>query len=64
MQRWTKISCFRQEEFSSETPKAEYIGHLVPEEVVKSEFDGSKEVKRDWGLTLKEVIFSCIITST
>lgn len=26
----------------------------MPEEVVKSEFDGSKEVKRDWGLTLKE----------
>ncbi|KAL6174777.1 hypothetical protein ACLB2K_051423 [Fragaria x ananassa] len=52
--RWRKISCFRQEESSSETQKAEYIGHLVPEEVVKPEFDGVKEVKRDWGLTLKQ----------
>ncbi|BBH03414.1 CAAX amino terminal protease family protein [Prunus dulcis] len=52
--RWTRISCFRQENSSSETPKADYIGHLVPEEVVKSEFDDSKVVKKDWGFTLRE----------
>ncbi|KAM1397098.1 hypothetical protein ACFX2I_014713 [Malus domestica] len=52
--RWTRISCFRQEEFSSDTPKSEYIEHLVPEEVVKSEFDDSKVVKRDWGVALRE----------
>ncbi|CAB4280039.1 unnamed protein product [Prunus armeniaca] len=52
--RWTRISCFRKEDSSSETPKADYIGHLVPEEVVKTEFDDSKVVKKDWGITLRE----------
>ena len=34
----------------------------MPEEVVKSEFDDSKVVKKDWGFTLREVIFACFIT--
>lgn len=34
----------------------------MPEEVVKSEFDDSKVVKKDWGFTLREVIFPCFVT--
>lgn len=45
--KW-KISCFRDESFSSENPRSEYIDHSLPEEVIKPEVDKSNVGKKDW----------------
>ncbi|XP_044485276.1 uncharacterized protein LOC123210850 [Mangifera indica] len=51
--KW-KISCFRHEEISAESSKPEIVEHLLPEELVKPEFEKSKSGKRDWASTLRE----------
>ncbi|KAL5551948.1 hypothetical protein UlMin_002124 [Ulmus minor] len=51
---WQKISCFRHEDFSSETQKQELVEHQVPEEV-RSEHNNSNVIKRNFPSTLREV---------
>lgn len=58
LQEWNKISCFRNEDFSSETQNSEYVEHFVPEEVGESECKNSNTVKRDLKSILREVILS------
>ncbi|GMH22672.1 hypothetical protein Nepgr_024515 [Nepenthes gracilis] len=53
--RW-KISCFRQEEISSEDLKSEADEDILAEELVKPKFDNSRVVRKDWSSILKEVI--------
>ncbi|KAM6557621.1 hypothetical protein CsatB_004640 [Cannabis sativa] len=72
---WKRISCFRQEDSSSETQKSAYIEHTTtPEEVIKSETTQKSEyiehscppsnaVRRDFPLSLGElanVVFKSI----
>lgn len=57
LQEWKKISCFRHEEFSSESQQSEYVEHFVPEKM-ESECNNSNKVKRDLKLTLREVIIT------
>ncbi|EXC10843.1 Putative membrane peptidase ydiL [Morus notabilis] len=40
-----RISCFRHQDFSSETKKSEYIEHAAPEEAVKSETQKSEYIE-------------------
>ncbi|KAJ7952235.1 CAAX amino terminal protease family protein [Quillaja saponaria] len=49
-----KISCFRHENFSSEPPKPEVVEHFLTKELVKSEFEQSAVIKRDWTSNLRE----------
>ncbi|GAV85098.1 Abi domain-containing protein [Cephalotus follicularis] len=49
-----KISCFRHEEFASQSEKSESFEHFEPEELVKPEFDNSGAVKKDWTLIVRE----------
>ncbi|XP_015896535.2 uncharacterized protein LOC107430233 [Ziziphus jujuba] len=51
---WNKISCFRNEDFSSRTQKSEYVEHFVPDEV-ESECKSSNTVKKDLKSILREV---------
>lgn len=57
LQEWNKISCFRNEDFSSRTQKSEYVEHFVPDEV-ESECKSSNTVKKDLKSILREVILS------
>ena len=56
-----QISCFRHEDFASETPKTEFVEHYLPEESVNSENDKSGASKKDWTSSLREVILSFMI---
>ncbi|KAG6684904.1 hypothetical protein I3842_12G086400 [Carya illinoinensis] len=49
-----KISCFRHEDFASETPKTEFLEHYLPEETVKTENDKLCASKGDWASNLRE----------
>ncbi|KAB1215392.1 hypothetical protein CJ030_MR4G025318 [Morella rubra] len=49
-----KISCFRHEDFASETSKPEFVEHYLPEESVKPENDKSCAGNRDWASSLRE----------
>ncbi|XP_010676389.2 uncharacterized protein LOC104892223 [Beta vulgaris subsp. vulgaris] len=51
--RW-KISCFRQEEFSSEDLKPEVVEDVLAEELVKPKLETEKVLKKDWRSVLKE----------
>ncbi|KAA8520894.1 hypothetical protein F0562_011567 [Nyssa sinensis] len=51
--KW-KISCFRQEEFSSRAEKPEFIEDILHEELVKPEFDKPGVIKRNWISSLQE----------
>lgn len=55
-QKW-KISCFRHEDSSSETPKSESIDDILSGELVKPEFNKPSTVQKDWASSFREVIF-------
>lgn len=55
LQKW-KISCFKHEDYSSESPAPEFIEDIYPEELVKPNFDKPSTVKKDWVSRFVEVI--------
>lgn len=63
LQKW-KFSCFRHEDFSSETPKLDYVEHYLPGEPVKPEFEKPNTSKKDWKTTFREVtsfVIFCVV---
>lgn len=51
--KW-KISCFRHEDSSSETPKSESIDDILSGELVKPEFNKPSTVQKDWASSFRE----------
>ncbi|PKI56890.1 hypothetical protein CRG98_022719, partial [Punica granatum] len=49
-----KISCFRHDSLSPESPIPDFVEHLLPEEPVKPELDKAVVVRKDWKTKFRE----------
>ncbi|XP_059662267.1 uncharacterized protein LOC132308259 [Cornus florida] len=55
--KW-KISCFREEEFSSGAPEPDFLGDVSEENLAKQEFNKPSDTERDWLSRLREALDS------